>query len=87
MAKKPNKMGRIEADPKPKKNWKKIGKVTLYIALPIALMTLGVVGTLKYQEFINNTKAEGVAEYKINKCEKFTDEDKKTTWLECDIKR
>lgn len=86
MAKKPNAMGRIEADPKPKKDWKKIGMVTLYIALPLALIALGVASTLKYQEFINNTKAEGVAEYRINDCDRYTNEEKTQTWLECDVK-
>lgn len=82
MAKRPNALGRIEADPKPKRNWGKIGKTTLYVALPLALVTLGIVGTLKYQEFISNVKQEGAVEYQLRNCEKFTD--KKQAWLECD---
>lgn len=62
---------------------KKQFKVTLYVVGAIALVTLGVAGTLKYQSFINNVKREGVAEFKLT-CEKFSDKDKKTTWLECD---
>lgn len=78
---KPNKMGRIEATPKPKRNWhmKTVGRISVVVGL----IGLGVFGTLQYQNTINNIKAEGVAEYKLT-CEKFTDKDKKVTWLECD---
>ena len=81
MTAKPNKMGRIEATPKPKRNWhmKTVGKISAVVGL----IGLGVFGTLQYQNTINNIKAEGVAEYKLT-CEKFTDKDKKVTWLECD---
>lgn len=82
MAKRPNKMGRIEADPKPPRKplpWKTIGT----LAVGIALVLAGITGTLKYQEFINNTEARGVSEYKAT-CQKFTDEEKNITWLECD---
>ena len=81
MTAKPNKMGRIEAAPKPKRNWhmKTVGKISAVVGL----IGLGVFGTLQYQNTINNIKAEGVAEYKLT-CEKFTDKDKKVTWLECD---
>lgn len=51
----------------------------------ILLVIIGVVGTLKYQGFINSIKAQGVAEYKQEKCESF-DKDK-ATWLECEVKR
>ena len=81
MTAKPNKMGRIKATPKPKRDWhmKTIGKMSVVVGL----IGLGVFGTLQYQNTINNIKAEGVAEYKLT-CEKFTDKDKKVTWLECD---
>ena len=81
MTTKPNKMGRIEAEPKPKRNWhmKTVGKISVVVGL----IGLGVFGTLQYQKTINNIKAEGVAEYKLT-CEKFTDKDKKVAWLECD---
>ena len=68
---------------KSKKNWKKIGKITGIVLVFIMLPLAGVTSTLKYQEFINGIKAEGVAEYKLT-CEKFTDKDKNVTWLECD---
>ena len=81
MTAKPNKMGRIEATTKPKRNWhmKTVGRISVVVGL----IGLGVFGTLQYQNTINNIKAEGVAEYKLT-CEKFTDKDKKVTWLECD---
>ena len=81
MTAKPNKMGRTKATTKPKQNWhiKTIGKIPVVVGL----IGLGVFGTLQYQKTINNIKAEGVAEYKLT-CEKFTDKDKKVTWLECD---
>lgn len=82
MAKRPNKLGRIEGEPKvrwyKKANWSVIGKT----ALAIGLIVLGVLGTLQYQRIINNIKAEGVAEYKLT-CEKFTSKDENVTWLEC----
>ena len=61
-----------------KKQWKNIGIVVAIVALVVA----GVAGTLGYQKFISDTKAQGVAEYKENDCKKFTD--KNVTWLECD---
>nr|DAF59528.1 MAG TPA: hypothetical protein [Podoviridae sp. ctU557] len=83
MTKRPNKLGRIESETKvrwyKKTNWRVIGKTVL----AVGLVALGVLGTLQYQKIINNIKAEGVAEYKLT-CEKFTDKDKKVTWLECD---
>lgn len=80
MTKRPNKLGRIEGEPKVKKSlpWKKIGK-TLAI---LALVALGVLSTLAYQQTIRNIHADGVAEYKASKCKEFTD--KNVTWLECD---
>lgn len=81
--KRPNKMGRIEADPKPKRSipWKK----TLYVVVAVLLVTLGVAGTLRYQAFINDVKAEGVAEFTLNKCDKYSDKDGNQHWLECDL--
>lgn len=83
MTKRPNKLGRIEGETKvrwyKKTNWRVIGKTVL----AVGLVALGVLGTLQYQKIINNIKTEGVAEYKRT-CEKFTDKDKKVTWLECD---
>lgn len=82
MANKPNAMGRIEAEPKVKRHlpWKTIGAIVAGIVLVIA----GISGTLGYQSFINNVKAEGVADYKLNSCDKYMNEDKSATWLECD---
>jgi len=81
MANKPNKMGRIEAEPKPKKQlpWKSIGTFVAGVLLVVA----GITGTLKCQGFINDVKADGVAEFKNIQCEKFTDKEKNVTWLEC----
>lgn len=49
------------------------------------LVILGVVGTLKYQGFINSVKAQGVAEYKQDRCENFSKDN--ASWLECEVKR
>lgn len=83
MSKKPNKMGRIEADPKPKKKLylKELGVVLL----TVMLVATGVMGTLRYQKFIEDTKAQGVSEFKEQKCNPFKDEEQK--WLECEVKR
>lgn len=51
----------------------------------VLLVILGVVGTLKYQGFINSIKAQGVAEYKQDKCENFNRDN--AGWLECEVKR
>lgn len=51
----------------------------------ILLVIIGVVGTLKYQGFINSVKAQGVAEYKQDKCDTYTKDG--TSWLECDAKK
>ena len=82
MSKQPNKMGRIEAPPKPKRNWhmKTVGKISAVVGL----IGLGVFGTLQYQNTINNIKEQGAAEYRLDHCKEFTDKDKKLTWLECD---
>lgn len=81
---KSNKMGRIKAEPKQKRNLY-IKEILTFLAA-VALLVSGIVGTLKYQEFINNTKAQGVVEYKLDKCNKFTSKDKSQEWLECDVK-
>lgn len=85
MAKKPNAMGRIEADPKPPKNFH-MKEIALFL-LAVALLVSGIVGTLKYQEFINGVKAQGVSEYKANKCSVHSFEDKSATWFECEPKK
>lgn len=51
----------------------------------VLLVILGVVGTLKYQGFINSIKAQGVAEYKQDKCENYSKDG--TSWYECEAKR
>lgn len=51
----------------------------------VLLVILGVVGTLKYQGFINSVKAQGVAEYKQDKCDIYTKDG--MSWLECDAKK
>lgn len=82
MTTKQNKTGRTKATTKQKRNWhiKTIGKTLLVMGL----IGLGVFGTLKYQSTINNIKEQGAAEYRLDHCKEFTDEDKKITWLECD---
>lgn len=50
----------------------------------ILLVIVGVVGTLKYQGFINSVKAQGVAEYRQEKCTSYNKDT--ATWLECDVK-
>lgn len=50
----------------------------------VLLVVLGVVSTLKYQSFISSVKAQGIAEYKQDKCENFSKEG--STWLECEVK-
>ena len=51
----------------------------------VLLVILGVVGTLKYQGFINSVKARGVAEYKQDKCDTYTKDG--MGWLECEAKK
>lgn len=51
----------------------------------VLLIVLGVVGTLKYQGFINSVKVQGVAEYKQDKCESYSKDG--ATWFECEVKR
>lgn len=51
----------------------------------VLLVVLGVVGTLRYQGFINSVKAQGVAEYKQDKCENYAKDGE--TWWECEAKR
>ena len=55
------------------------------VAAGLAGVLLGVVGTLKYQGFINSVKAQGVAEYKQEKCESFNKDN--SSWYECEVKR
>lgn len=85
MSKRPNKMGRIEGEPKVSKfkrvPWANIG----VIVLGVALVWAGAAGVLKYQEFIQDVKAEGVSEFIERECENFTNEDKSQEWLECDV--
>ena len=66
-----------------KKQAKKYGKIVGVAVAVVALVVLGVAGTLSYQNFINNVKAEGVAEFKINSCDRYAN-DKGQKWLECD---
>lgn len=67
-----------------KKPSKKQVNIVLITATALALMVAGMVSTLKYQQFISNVKAQGVAEYKKTDCLKFARDG--ATWLECDIK-
>ena len=66
-----------------KKQAKKYGRVVGVVVTVVALVVLGVFSTLSYQNFINNVKAEGVAEFKINSCNPYAN-DKGQKWLECD---
>lgn len=87
MAKRPNALGRIEADPKPKKDWNKIGKVAGIVATVVVLIASGIAGTLGYQSYVAGIKAQGVEEYKTHECQKYSNEDKSMYWLECDAFR
>ena len=51
----------------------------------VLLVVLGVVGTLKYQGFINSVKAQGVTEYKQDKCENYSKDG--ASWYECEARR
>ena len=64
-------------------NKRKLPIKTIGLAVTaVMLVVAGVMGTLQYQAFISSIKAEGVAEYKLNSCDKYND--KKVEWLECD---
>lgn len=87
MSKKPNKMGRIEGEPKVKRKlpWKKIN-LTLIVVL---LVLTGVVGTLQFQKTVRDIKARGVAEYQDNNCKEFSkkyEDNSIAAWLECEVK-
>lgn len=81
--KKPNKMGRIEGEPKKPFPW----MATLKGLAVFVLILASIAGTLGYQHFINGVKAQGVSEYKTNECQKYMNEDKSASWLECDAMR
>lgn len=70
-----------------KKPTRKQIKLSLYIIGVLALMGMGVAGTLSYQSFINGVKREAVADYKINECAKYWYEDKSQSWFECEPKK
>lgn len=70
-----------------KKAIKKVWVIGLFAVSAVALFTGGIASTIAYNQTIDNIKAEGVAEYKLNRCSKFSDEEKRTSWLECDIQR
>ena len=63
---------------------KKQFKMTLYIVGAIALVTLGVVGTLKVQDGIHQIELRGIQKYQAEKCERIHSKDNKTSWLECE---
>lgn len=87
MSKKPTATGRIES-PKKQGFLAKAGIIlhnSLFILVPLALVAAGIFATLKYQEFIDNTKAQGVSEYQSIYCDEFTNKDKTEKWLECDV--
>lgn len=87
MSKRPNKMGRIEGEPKVSR-WKRVPWAGIgMLVLGVVLMWSGAMGVLKYQEFIADIKAQGVYEYKTSECEKFTMEDKSQTWFECETRK
>lgn len=67
---------------------KKHGKAALYVVSVVAFITLGVVGTLKYQEFIAGVKQQGVVEYTTDRCEEYGevyDNGTEVRWLECSL--
>ena len=66
---------------KPSNKQLKVVGVVVGIA---ALIALGVAGTLSYQNFISNVKAQGVQEFKTTGCDEYAKDGQK--WLECDVK-
>lgn len=66
---------------KPSKKQLKIVGVVVGI---VALIALGVAGTLSYQNFISNVKAQGVSEYQAQACDIYAKDGAK--WYGCDIK-
>jgi len=66
-----------------KKLNKKQYKIIGVFVIVVALVATGVTGTLGYQSFITNTKAQGVSEFKALSCEKYNND--KVSWLECDL--
>lgn len=66
-----------------KKPTKKQLKIIGVVVLIVALIATGVAGTLGYQTFISNTKAQGVSEFKSTSCDSYSDG--KLVWLECDL--
>lgn len=66
-----------------KKNKKKIEWKPWAVAIgSVGLLVMGMVGTLEFQEFVENTKVQGVEEYKDIYCEDMKSEDNKH-WLYC----
>lgn len=66
-----------------KKPSKKQMTVVGIVVLVVVLIASGVAGTLTYQKFISDTKAQGVTEFKANDCDKYAKDG--MTWLECDL--
>ena len=63
-----------------KKTLKNIGISILLIGLFMA----GVGTTVAYNNFIDQVKGSGVAEFKINYCDKYVNKELTQSWLECD---
>nr|DAI33235.1 MAG TPA: hypothetical protein [Caudoviricetes sp.] len=64
---------------------KNTAKTVAAVLAGVSLVVLGVVSTLKYQSFISSVKAQGIAEYKQDKCESFSKDN--SSWYECEVKR
>lgn len=88
MSKRPNKMGRIEGEPKEKFDWKRLGLIVVTLLVAVALPLSGILATLKYQDIIADIKAQGVLEFKSNDCKNFAksfEDGTSQKWLECDL--
>lgn len=85
MTKRPNAVGRIEGVPKVKRDWGRIGKITIVSIAIGVLPFLGIKGTLEYQKFIGNVKTQGITEFKAHECDEYADPKTGQKWLECDL--
>ncbi len=57
-------------------------KLTIAFAV-VALFLSGILATVYFQKTISDIKAQGVAEYKLSECDKYSKDG--AEWLECDV--
>ncbi len=78
-------MRRIRVKKPTKKQLQNIGKKVGLVTAGIALVVTGIVAQVAYTKFTDHIKAQGVAEYQLAQCDKYTSKDLSTTWFECDV--